>query len=87
MDYHVYFLDGDRHMYRAGRFHCATDAEARGRLGELSCPGMATELWEGGRLVACVRQPGCAHCEYAARLSASPGRGRSWVPATPGRGR
>ena len=84
MYYRVYFLDGDRHMYRAGQFPSATDAEARLRLGELCSPGLAAELWEGGRLVACVRQAACANCPYdPARLNASRGPGRSWVPATP----
>lgn len=88
MYYRVYLLDGDRHMYRAANFQCATEAEATRRLRELSRPGLAAELWEGGRLVACLRQPGCANCAYdPARLSACRGRGRSWVPATPGRGR
>lgn len=65
MYYRVYFLDGDRHMYRAANFQCATDAEARRRLGNVKgLAGFATELWEGGRLVVCARQPGCANCEY-----------------------
>lgn len=64
MHYRVYLLDSPYHMYREREFHCESDAAAAQQLGELNSPQFGAELWERGRLVACVRQARCGDCRY-----------------------
>ena len=64
MRYRIYLIDDRRHMYRAGEFYGVSDTEAGLRLNEFGCPSLAAELWEGGRLVACLRRPGCRDCPH-----------------------
>ena len=64
MHYKIYLLDSPHHMYREGDFHSETDAAATQRLREIHSLPFGAELWERGRLVACVRQSCCGTCQY-----------------------
>ena len=64
MQYRIYYLDADRHLHRAKDFHCSSDGEAKLRFLDINTAGFAAELWEKGRLIACLPQKGCERCPH-----------------------
>jgi hypothetical protein len=64
MRYRIYLVGDNCRMQRTGEFQCPTDEKARRWLGEVVHPGLGAELWEGGRLIARTRCPGCETCRH-----------------------
>lgn len=64
MHYRIYYLDTDRRLRRAHDFHSSSDVEAKSRLSQTDTVGFAAELWERGRLVACLPQKWCERCPH-----------------------
>ena len=74
MQYRIYDLDADRHLRRARDFHCPSDDEAKLRFLETDTVGFAAELWERGRLLACLPQKGCEGCPHDQAKCLAPSR-------------
>jgi hypothetical protein len=64
MHYRIYYLDAARRLRRACDFHSFSDLDAKSRLHQADTVGFAAELWERGRLVACLPQKGCERCPH-----------------------